>query len=119
MYKEISKQLDAMGYSYDQDELSKCIIRAHQKTVIQAMLVEAKKRNLDVYSDQTKTILAAISAEKNITVDCAVNTLVDYINSDLNGRKIYRDKLFSAALRISEEFHMVIIQNGEGINRVA
>ncbi|MEZ8092714.1 hypothetical protein ACED51_01395 [Photobacterium swingsii] len=118
MYKEISKQLDAIGYSYDRDELSKCIIKAHQKAVIKAMLIEAKSRNFDVYSNQAKTILAAIATEKNITVERAVNALVDYINSDLNGQKICRDKLFSAALRVSDEFQMVLVENGEGVNRV-
>lgn len=119
MYEELSKQLDAIGYDYKQHELKKCTSRAQQKQAIKAMLIEAQKLNFDVYSNQAKAILAAIASEKEISVGRAVSTLRRYVNSDAYDQQMIRETLFSAALRASEEFRMVIILNGEGVERAA
>ncbi|MEJ2766882.1 hypothetical protein VV869_23325 [Photobacterium sp. MCCC 1A19761] len=119
MYDELSKQLDTIGYEFDQDELKKRTINAHKKQVIKAMLLEAKRLNFDVYSNQAKTILAAIVSEPEISVERAVKALKQYASGDAYDQQLMRETLFSTALRASEEFKMVIMLNGEGVNRVA
>lgn len=117
MYDVLSKQLDEIGYDFDQQELKKRTILAQKKQVIKAMQLEAKRLNFDLFSNQAKTIVAAITAEPEISVKDAVSTLKQYVNSDAYDQQLMRETLFSAAIRISEEFKMVMLLNGEGVNR--
>ncbi|MGR2770446.1 hypothetical protein ACUYOF_23345 [Photobacterium ganghwense] len=117
MYDVLSKQLDEIGYDFDQQKLKKCTIQAQKKQVIKAMQLEAKRINYDLFSNQAKAIVAAIASEPEISVKQAVSTLKQYADSDAYDQQLMREALFSAAIKASEEFKMVMLLNGEGVNR--
>ncbi|MGR5149471.1 hypothetical protein ACQKP8_23365 [Photobacterium alginatilyticum] len=102
MYDELRQQFDAIGYDFEPGKLQTCAIRAPKKQVIKAMLIEAKRLNFDVYSNQVKAVLALIATENEISAADAVNTLRQYASSDAYDPQMVHGTLFSAALGVTE-----------------
>lgn len=118
MYQELSQLLDDIGYAFDKHELKICTIRAQKNKVIKAMLVTAKELNFDISSNLSKSVLSAIVSQEEMSEKLAISVLTKYVLSNNTVQKEMRGSLFLAAMRKSEEFHIVMLLNGEGVNRV-
>ncbi|OEF48392.1 hypothetical protein BCT01_24250 [Vibrio tasmaniensis] len=118
MYQELSQLLDDIGYAFDKHELKICTIRAQKNKVIKAMIVKAKELNFDISSNLSKSVLSAIVSQEDINEQQAIDVLTKYVISDNIIQREMRESLFLAAMRKSEEFHIVMLLNGEGVNRV-
>lgn len=118
MYQEVSQLLDDIGYAFDKHELKICTIRAQKNKVIKAMIVKAKELKFDISTNLSKSVLSAIVSQEEITEYQAIDTLTKYVLFDSKEQKEMRENLFLAAMRESEEFHIVMLLNGEGANRV-
>ncbi|MEZ8046771.1 hypothetical protein AB6C46_22550 [Vibrio sp. 10N.237.312.C02] len=118
VYQELSQLLDDIGYAFDKHELKICTIRAQKNKVIKAMIVKAKELNFDISSNLSKSVLSAIVSQEDINEQQAIDILTKYVISDNIIQREMRESLFLAAMRKSEEFHIVMLLNGEGVNRV-
>ncbi|MEZ9129992.1 hypothetical protein [Vibrio atlanticus] len=118
VYQELSQLLDDIGYAFDKHELKICTIRAQKNKVIKAMIVKAKELNFDISSNLSKSVLSAIVSQEDINEQQAIDVLTKYVISDNIIQREMRESLFLAAMRESEEFHIVMLLNGEGVNRV-
>ncbi|MEZ8013815.1 hypothetical protein AB4516_00035 [Vibrio sp. 10N.222.54.F12] len=118
VYQELSQLLDDIGYAFDKHELKICTIRAQKNKVIKAMIVKAKELNFDISSNLSKSVLSAIVSQEDINEQQAIDVLTKYVISDNIIQREMRESLFLAAMRKSEEFHIVMLLNGEGVNRV-
>ncbi|MEZ9686600.1 hypothetical protein AB4453_23625 [Vibrio atlanticus] len=118
VYQELSQLLDDIGYAFDKHELKICTIRAQKNKVIKAMIVKAKELNFDISSNLSKSVLSAIVSQEDINEQQAIDVLTKYVISDNIIQREMREGLFLAAMRKSEEFHIVMLLNGEGVNRV-
>lgn len=117
MYQEVSQLLDDIGYAFDKHELKICTIRAQKNRVIKAMIVKSKELEFDISTNLSKSVLSAIASQEDITESQAINTLTEYVLCDNKNQKNMRENLFLSAMRESEEFHIVMLLNGEGANR--
>ncbi|MCG9629057.1 hypothetical protein L1D34_30140 [Vibrio mediterranei] len=118
VYQELSELLDEIGYAFDRHELKICTIRAHKNRVIKRMLVKAKELNFDMSTNVAKSILSSIVSQEDIDEQEAIQILTDYVTSDTSVQITMRERLFAAAIRKSEDFHIVMLLNGEGAQRV-
>ncbi|CAK1742504.1 MULTISPECIES: hypothetical protein [Vibrio] len=118
VYQELSQLLDDIGYAFDKHELKICTIRAQKNKVIKAMLVTAKELNFDISSNLSKSVLSAIVSQDEVSEQQAISVLTKYVLGDNTVRKEMRESLFLAMVRESEEFHIIMLLNGEGVNRV-
>ncbi|MEZ8747409.1 hypothetical protein AB6D07_22795 [Vibrio sp. 10N.239.312.C11] len=114
VYQELSQLLDDIGYAFDKHELKICTIRAQKNKVIKAMIVKAKELNFDISSNLSKSVLSAIVSQEDINEQQAIDVLTKYVISDNIIQREMRESLFLAAMRKSEEFHIVMLLNGEG-----
>ncbi|MCY9855460.1 hypothetical protein [Vibrio mediterranei] len=118
MYQELSELLDEIGYAFDRHELKICTIRAHKNRVIKGMLVKAKELNFDMSTNVAKSILSSIVSQEDIDEQEAIQILTDHVTSDTSVQITMRERLFAAAIRKSEDFHIVMLLNGERAQRV-
>ena len=65
-----------------------------------------------------KSILSSIVSQEDIDEQEAIQILTDYVTSDTSVQITMRERLFAAAIRKSEDFHIVMLLNGEGAQRV-
>ncbi|MFA0464548.1 hypothetical protein AB4458_25750, partial [Vibrio sp. 10N.261.45.F1] len=112
VYQELSQLLDDIGYAFDKHELKICTIRAQKNKVIKAMIVKAKELNFDISSNLSKSVLSAIVSQEDINEQQAIDILTKYVISDNIIQREMRESLFLAAMRKSEEFHIVMLLNG-------
>nr|AKN37929.1 hypothetical protein [Enterovibrio norvegicus] len=118
VYQELSELLDEIGYAFDKHELKICTLRAHKNKVIKAMLAKARELEFDMSTNIAKSVLSSIISQEEIDEQEAIEILTDYVTSDVSKQTTMRERLFAAAIRKSEDFHIVMLLNGEGARRV-
>ncbi|MCG9727374.1 hypothetical protein [Vibrio brasiliensis] len=118
MYQELSELLDEIGYAFDKHELKLCTLRAHKNKVIKSMLAKARELEFDMSTNIAKGVLSSIISQEEIDEQEAIEILTDYVTSDVSKQTTMRERLFAAAIRKSEDFHIVMLLNGEGARRV-
>nr|WP_275660995.1 hypothetical protein [Vibrio brasiliensis] len=118
VYQELSELLDEIGYAFDKHELKLCTLRAHKNKVIKSMLAKARELEFDMSTNIAKGVLSSIISQEEIDEQEAIEILTDYVTSDVSKQTTMRERLFAAAIRKSEDFHIVMLLNGEGARRV-
>ncbi|ARC94370.1 hypothetical protein B6A42_22730 [Vibrio coralliilyticus] len=117
MYNQLCDLLDEIGYTFDQHELKACALRAQKNNIMKSLLATAKDMSFDLRTDREKSIISSIASVPNIDQVEAVNQLKVYISSDDDQRNAMRDELLWGVVRNSEEFNILLVLNGEAVER--
>ncbi|MBU2897457.1 hypothetical protein [Vibrio hepatarius] len=78
MYKELTEKLDHLGLTYDKNELKLKVENVEKYSVAQALIKKAKEISFALESNQSKSIIAALSETLAPNCQAAEQALVQY-----------------------------------------